>query len=136
MKSLRTIALVLAGGLVALAAPVSGQRPALAMLDRLDSGRWELRMRDKGDSSVESICLHNGRQLIQLRHPSLSCNRLIVADSDTEVTVQYTCHGSGYGRTHIRGETNRLIQIDSQGIVNGSPFAFAAEARRVGNCSL
>ena len=29
----------------------------------------------------------------------------------TEVTVQYTCRGRGYGRTHIRRETNRLVQI-------------------------
>jgi len=135
MKSLRMIALLLAGGLAALAAPVLGQRPVFAMLDRVEPGRWELRMRD-GIGSISNICLHSGRQLIQLRHPSQVCNQLIVTDSDTEVIVQYTCRGNGYGRTDIRSETNRLLQIDSQGIANGSPFAFTVEARRVGNCDL
>lgn len=133
MNSLRTIIIVLAAGFAALSAPVLGQRTALAMLDRLESGQWELRMRDKS-GNVDSICLHNGRQLIQLRHPARNCHRLIVMDTDTDVIVQYTCPGSGYGRTHIRRETDRLVQLDSQGIANGSPFAFASEARRVGDC--
>ena len=41
----------------------------------------------------------------------------------------------GYGLTRIRYETPRLIQLDSQGVANGLPFAFAAEGRRVGNCA-
>ena len=74
------------------------------------------------------------RRLIQLRHPDASCDKVVVQDSPSEVTVQYTCRGRGYGRTHIRKETNRLVQIDSQGIANGLPFEFNAEARRVGDC--
>jgi hypothetical protein len=42
--------------------------------------------------------------------------------------------GQGYGRTQIRRETDGLVQIDSQGIVNGLPFAFSAEGRRTGDC--
>ena len=49
--------------------------------------------------------------------------------------VQYTCRGKGYGRTQIRRESNRLVQIDSQGIADGLPFSFSAEARRVGDCA-
>lgn len=134
MNRLRTIIVALAVALAALAAPVLGQGTALAMLDRLESGLWELRMRDSS-GGVERICLQNGRQLIQLRHRSLDCRQLIVADTDTDVIVQYTCPGSGYGRTHIRHETNRLVQIDSQGIIHGAPFSFSAEARRIGNCN-
>lgn len=126
----------LAGTTLALgiAVPVLGQRPALAMLDQLERGRWEIRMRDE-DRTVRSICLGDGRRLIQLRHPAASCDRLVVEDEASQITVQYTCRGQGYGRTHIRRETNRLVQIDSQGIVDGLPFAFAAEARRVGDCT-
>lgn len=83
---------------------------------------------------MRSICLDNGRKLIQLRHPDLACNSVVVEDKPNEVTVQYTCRGQGYGRTRVRRETNSLVQIDSQGIVNGRPFAFAAEGRRVGTC--
>ena len=42
--------------------------------------------------------------------------------------------GDGYGRTHIRKETNALVQIDSQGIAGGKPFQFTAEARQTGRC--
>jgi hypothetical protein len=51
------------------------------------------------------------------------------------VTVHYTCPGSGHGRTTIRKETNRLVQIDTQGIASGSPFSRTFEARRGGSCS-
>ncbi len=117
------------------AAPAAGQRQPLAMLDQLESGRWELRLRDTR-GPTEQICLHDGRRLIQLRHPASICERLIVSDSPGEVTVQYTCRGRGYGRTHIRRETGRLVQIESQGIVDGLPFDFTAEGRRIGECAI
>jgi hypothetical protein len=132
MTSRMRIAVTVASLLAAFAVPASGQKPALTMLGQLDPGGWELRDRDGGP--VQRICLPDARRLIQLRHPDDACERLIVDDGATEVTVQYTCRGRGYGRTHIRRETSRLVQIDSQGIADGLPFAFSAEARRVGNC--
>jgi hypothetical protein len=132
-RTLRLAALLMAAA-AGLAAPASGQRPALAMLDQLESGRWELRSRDARGPG-EQICLRDGRRLIQLRHPAALCDRLIVSDDPGEVVVQYTCRGRGYGRTHIRRETGRLVQIETQGIVDGLPFDFAAEGRRVGECS-
>lgn len=107
---------------------------ALGMLDRLQPGAWELRERTAGAPSVTSVCIDGGRKLVQLRHQGLACSSLVIDDNPTDVTVQYTCRGQGYGRTHIRRETDTLIQIDSQGIANGLPFAFAAEARRTGRC--
>ena len=116
------------------AAPAVGQRQGLAMLNQLEGGHWELRDRDTR-APVEQLCLRDGRRLIQLRHPVSQCEQLIVADNPSDVTVQYTCRGRGYGRTHIRRETGRLVQIESQGIVDGLPFEFAAEGRRVGDCA-
>lgn len=116
----------------ALAAPAYGGGPSLAMLDQLEAGRWELRDRD--GAAPQRICVPNGRRLIQLRHPGLACDSFVVQDSPGEVVVQYTCPGHGYGRTQIRRETNRLVQVQSQGIVDGLPFEFSAEARRVGEC--
>lgn len=130
---LRLSALLLVAAL-GFAAPASGQRQPLSMLDQLESGRWELRPRD-ARGSAEQICLQDGRRLIQLRHPASVCQRLIVTDGPGEVTVQYTCRGRGYGRTHIRRETGRLVQIESQGIVDGLPFDFVAEGRRIGDCA-
>lgn len=102
------------------------------MLDQLDSGAWELR--PHGEGTTRNLCLDSGRKLIQLKHPGLSCSSVVVEDQPNEVTVQYTCRGQGYGRTHVRRETNGLVQIDSQGIVDGRPFVFSAEGRRTGNC--
>jgi hypothetical protein len=124
----------LVAALCASTVPASGQRPALAMLDQLDHGMWELRPRD-GRNAVERLCVTSGRRLIQLRHSESACERFVVDDQPGQVTVQYTCRGRGYGRTHIRRESNRLVQIDSQGIAEGLPFDFTAEARRVGDCS-
>jgi hypothetical protein len=115
------------------AVPAIGQRQPLAMLDQLERGQWELRPRDGVET--EQLCMRDGRRLIQLRHNAANCDRLIVSDAASEVTVQYTCRGHGYGRTRIRRETGRLVQIESQGIVDGLPFAFSAEARRVGECA-
>lgn len=119
---------------VGLAVPATGQRPPLAMLDQLEGGRWELRMRDTR-AGAEQICLRDGRGLIQLRHPVNVCEKLIVSDGPGEVIVQYTCRGRGFGRTHIRRETGRLVQIESQGVLDGLPFDVVAEARRVGECA-
>lgn len=127
------LALLIGGASVALPLSALGARASLAMLDQLDGGTWELRQPGAG-GPMRSICLDSGRELIQLRHPDLACNSVIVEDKPNEVTVQYTCHGQGYGRTRVRRETNSLVQIDSQGIVDGRPFAFAAEGRRVGTC--
>jgi hypothetical protein len=118
---------------LALAAPAMGAGPSLAMLDRLDAGSWEIRVREAG-AEPQRMCLSSGHRLIQLRHPGPACERFVVEDSASEVVVQYTCKGRGYGRTQIRRESGRLVQIDSRGIANGLPFEFAAEARRVGDC--
>lgn len=133
MKMLRALAMAAATLAVGSAVPAVGQGRSLAMLDRLDHGAWELRFRGN-DDGLRRICLSDGNDLIQLQHPSAKCSRIIIEDTPSEVTVQYTCPGKGYGRTNIRRESGRLIQIDSQGIANGLPFAFAAEARLVGSC--
>jgi hypothetical protein len=117
---------------ILLAVPALGQNP-LGMLDRLQ-GQWELRVREPG-GEVQRLCLQDGRRLIQLRHPGTTCDRLVVNDAQSDVTVQYTCPGRGYGRTHIRMETERLVQIDTQGIADGLPFSYTMEGRRVGNCA-
>jgi hypothetical protein len=48
--------------------------------------------------------------------------------------VSYQCIGAGKGRTDIRVETPRLVQIDAQGIADGAPFALSLEGRRTGDC--
>jgi len=112
--------------------PASAQAPELAMLDTLERGAWELRMRS--DGTTRRICLRTGRELIQIRHRQADCDRFVVQDEANEVTVQYTCRGNGYGRTNIRKEGRDVVQIRSQGIHGGTPFSLEGEARHVGPC--
>ena len=123
-------------GLAALACLVGGavfaQGVQLAMLDRLTPGMWEIRMRDGRQN--ERVCLDDGRRLIQLRHPNLACRQFVVEDDPGAVTVHYACPGQGSGRTHLRFETPRLVQIESAGVASRLPFDFVAEARRIGDC--
>lgn len=129
-----SLRLLLAMGICAtLAWPVAAQAPSLAMLDRLEPGLWELR--DRGTAGKTRICIRSGRDLIQLRHPSKACNRIVIEDGDSEVTVQYMCKGDGYGRTNIRLETAGLVQIEGQGIADSHPFEFSIEARMTGACA-
>ena len=132
--------MILAGDASVMAQPApfarrapSTPRSPLAMLDRIEGGRWELRNRE--NAAVERLCMRNGRRLIQLRHPRQECERFIVADEPNDVTVQYTCRGRGYGRTHIRRESEGSVRIEAQGIAEGLPFNFVAEGKRVGECT-
>lgn len=115
-----------------LAIPVAAQTDGLAMLEGLSRGEWTIKHRD--GSADRKICVKTGQELIQLRHDEPDCSRFVVEDANSDVTVQYTCPGNGYGRTNIRKETGNLVQIESHGIASGLPFQFAAEARRTGGC--
>lgn len=115
-----------------LAAPAVAQAPELGMLDTLTRGNWELRMR--GDGGNRTICLRSGRELIQLQHRQSGCTHYVVQDDPSEVTVQYTCRGDGFGRTSIRRESSSLVQIRSQGTQARTPFTIEGEARRTGPC--
>lgn len=124
------IALGLAAGV--LLAPAVAQAPELAMLEGLQDGAWDIRVR--GEDGSNKVCLRTGHELIQVRHRGERCSRIVVEDAANAVTVQYSCPGNGYGRTTIRKETAQLVQINSQGIEKGLPFHFDAEARRSGGC--
>lgn len=119
--------------LAVAAVPIVAHSAELAMLGSLAKGAWNLRVRDNGGQE-RRICVRTGRELIQLRHTQAGCNQFVVEDGPQQVVVQYTCRGNGYGRTAIRREAPGLVQIDSQGIIDGAPFAFTAEARHTGSC--
>jgi hypothetical protein len=123
----------LAASALAGATAVPAQAPSLAMLDGLEKGSWQLRERGS-DTVLQNFCVGDARRMIQIQHPRANCSRYIIEDTPKSVTVHYTCPGAGHGRTSIRSETNRLIQIDTQGIADGKPFSQAIEARRAGPC--
>ena len=132
--NIRYLAGVATLAIAAVAAPpILAQVPSLRMLDRIEPGLWEVRIRNAAHT-VRRLCLETGRPLIQIKHPNTLCRSFAVQDDSRFVTVHYTCPGAGYGRTQIRLESAQLAQLDSQGIADGFPFDFTAEARRVGIC--
>lgn len=130
MSARRALELALFGLVATM--PVVASTPQLAALGQLQNGLWELRFRD--GSPGRRVCWHDPWQLIQLEHPEHPCERLVLEDTATAVSVQYTCHGKGFGRTTIRRETAQLIQLETQGIAGGLPFVVTGEGRRVGDC--
>lgn len=118
--------------IAAFAAPGIAQSPGLSLISGLQKGEWTITFRDGRPS--RRLCLRDGADLVQLQHAGENCSRFVIEDNPTEVTVQYTCRGNGYGRTTIRRETGALIQIESQGIANGQPFELSAEGRRTASC--
>jgi hypothetical protein len=108
--------------------------PVPVALASLQPGQWQLRSLD-ASTPTKSICLGDPRVLLQLRHASALCNRFMITNNATQVVVHYSCNGSGNGRTSVRVETPRVIQIESQGIADKAPFDVAYEGRRIGDCS-
>jgi len=103
------------------------------MLDRLEPGLWE--WRSASGSSLGRICLGDPLLLAQLQHRRGACTRELIESHGRSATVQYSCRGAGVGRTTLRLETRRLVQVDSQGLDGGAPFAVRAQARRIGPCT-
>jgi hypothetical protein len=128
----RALASGLAAAAFFVAAPAGAQKP-LAMLDRITPGQWVVRTREAGDEDLR-LCLEQGRALIQLRHRGIPCRQVVVQDGDAGIQVSYSCGPAGSGMTRIRFENEELVQIETQGIAQGLPFAFAGEARRQGAC--
>lgn len=136
-RSNRKARVFLLGSLATAAAlwigvPGHAQGNGLAMLATLAKGEWTIKQR--GGAPDRKICIKSGAELIQLMHRDSGCNQFVVEDGAARVTVQYTCPGNGYGRTSIRRETGSLVQLESQGIHDGTPFQLLAEARRTGSC--
>jgi predicted metalloprotease with PDZ domain len=124
------LGMAVAGFAAVTAAPAAA--PNLVMLDDLVPGRWEIRSRDMGQ--LQRICVRDGRELLQLRHSGRTCKRFVVEDKANRVTVTYNCAAAGNGRTTLRQESSKLVQISTQGVDGGSPFAIEAEARYIGGC--
>ncbi len=104
-------------------------------LTGLERGDWELKERG-GTGAPRHICIGNAEQLLQPLHADRQCKRFVLENSPQRAAITYDCAQAGQGRTALRVETARLVQIDSQGVSGGTPFAVTMEGRRVGACRL
>jgi hypothetical protein len=118
------------GGAAALA-----QDNDLSLLESLEHGLWQLRaVGGTSGAAIDKLCVGDPTRLTQIQHGNTPCTRYVVKSTPNMVVVSYTCRGQGQGLTTIRKETGKLIQIQSQGIQNNSPFSFSVEGRRAGAC--
>jgi hypothetical protein len=116
-------------GLLATAADA----PPLTALVQLQPGKWLLTSQDSS-FAPRTVCIGDAKVLLQIQHPVTTCSRFVVANDPRRAVVSYSCPGTGNGLTTVRVETPRLAQIDTQGVLSGSPFDLTIEARRTGEC--
>lgn len=116
-----------------------GRAPAapVTALRQLEKGQWELRERGtaRNEPPRQRICVGDPAQLLRAGRGDGGCDQFVVADSADRAVVTYQCKGRGSGRTDLRVETPRLVQIQSQGVSDGAPFDVQLEARRTGDCN-
>lgn len=125
---------IASAGILILAGGASAQRdPALTALRGIEQGQWALKDRESG--GVRSLCVKNPATLLQLRHNGVQCSHFTVANEARSATIHYTCPGHGYGRTTVAVETPRLVNVETQGVIDGAPFASDYEGRRTGACN-
>lgn len=101
---------------------------------RLEPGLWELKSAEDSPADVRRLCVSDLRMLLQPLHEAPLCRHFLADDAADHVTITYDCAARGQGHTSLRVETPRLVQIDSQGVANGAPFARRLEGRRVASC--
>lgn len=131
--ALYPILLTAAASLMTVAVAAAAQTPGAGALPLLERGEWELLERG-ASTPPRRMCVTDVQQLLQPEHPSQQCKRFVVEKSAQHMTVTYDCAGAGQGRTAVRVETSRLVQISTQGVSGGSPFSRAIEGRRIGAC--
>jgi hypothetical protein len=127
-RSFITVRILLAA-LAAAALPAAADDDPLA---RLEAGKWTIRSLD--GSNARELCLGDPAQLVRLEHSGMACTSDRVTGDARGATIQYSCPGHGYGDTNMRIETPRVATIETQGLVDGRPFAYRATARKVGPC--
>jgi hypothetical protein len=110
--------------------PGASQQPG--PLSQVERGQWEVR--GSNGVAIGTICVGDPLLLAQPLHPPRGCSAAVESADGHVVTVAFVCPGMGRGRSLVRVETPRLVQIDMQGISNGLPFASRAQARNTGPC--
>jgi hypothetical protein len=110
----------------------AGSRAAEA-LAKLEQGRWLVRSASQAEIQ-RSVCLGDPALLFQIEHGEKGCSQQLVHSDERGGTVEYVCPGRGFGRTSVRIETGKVAMIDTQGFVDGRPFAYRAIARKLSGC--
>jgi hypothetical protein len=111
--------------------PAATQAPG--PLASVEPGLWALR--GANGEALGNVCLGDPTLLAQpVTSAAQPCTRQVISSDLHSATISYVCPGLGRGQAVLRVETPRLVQIDSQGLSRGVPFALRSEARKIGPC--
>ena len=103
-----------------------------AVLSQIQGGLWEIS--GSRGAPATRLCIAHPPLLAQVEHRSDRCTRIVLRNDSTSAIVEYRCAGGGFGHSEITMLTPRSVRIDTQGISDHAPFAYVAQARRVGSC--
>lgn len=131
----RFVCAALAGASLFLAGdgPAVAHQTPQSVLTQIERGQWLLKEQRGGGE--RKICFTAPVTFIQLEHGQQPCEQFVIAQDNRAATIRYTCSGHGVGRTTVTVETPRLVRIQTQGVLDGSPFELEYEARKVGTCA-
>lgn len=134
MFLMRWVRPILAGTVLVLGGgAVSAQRAATpGALESIQPGQWEL---TDSSGTARKLCIANSAMLVKIAHGNAPCDQVVIENTPTKATVRYTCPAHGQGRTTLIVDTPRVVSVDTQGVIDGSPFAEKYDGRRVGTCS-
>jgi hypothetical protein len=130
MRLAKILAVIGAGAAGALMLGAAARPVALA---QTAPGLWEV-SGIPGMKAPARQCVSEVLALGQFEHRKQSCTRRVIRDAATVTTIEYSCPDGGFGRSEIGLVTPRSLRIDTQGISDGLPFHYVAQARRVGDC--
>ncbi len=111
-----------------------GPAKPLALSTVIERGTWELRELQTANAP-RKFCLTDPATLLQIQHGMTNCTHAVIDDRPMEATVHYSCPGAGHGRTTLRLESGHRLQLETQGIDHGAPFAARYEGVKTGACS-
>lgn len=125
---------MIAGALLLFgAAGATAQRdPVPNALNGIERGQWQLKAADGG---LRQLCMRSPADLLQIMHGNTQCEHFVMDSSARGATIRYTCPSHGHGRTAISIDTPRVINLETQGVMDGSPFSERFEGRRTGACN-
>lgn len=120
-----------AGALVSGGAVVAQTAPQL--LSFMADGQWSLKPAGRSGAEARALCLGGAvAPLAQIEHRGQNCRISTQEIGPREVAFSYDCGAGNNGYTRVRAETNKLVQIDTQGFKGNMPFHNRYEARWTG----
>ncbi len=127
---LKSIALTLVGAAALLSGGAVVAQASPQILSFMADGQWSLKSVGRSGAEARSLCLGNAvAPIAQIEHRGQTCRITTQEISPREVAFSYDCGAGNNGYTRVRAETNKLVQVDTQGFKGNMPFHNRYEAR-------